>query len=190
MARTGSGSARRSVPGGFVEWQAGFNHETSFAGSIAPPEHWALADCVAVVSQEHNTTHSIGGHALANTSPLQAARVAGAHNRLNLCRRAILEKDFATFAEITELESNLMHGVMMTSKPNLFYWRPATLAVIRAVQGWRTEGLEVCFTIDAGPNVHVLCPQESSKIVAQRLINIPGVEKILTALPGGPARLI
>jgi diphosphomevalonate decarboxylase len=190
LARRGSGSACRSVPGGFVEWQAGESDETSYAFSIAPPEHWDLADCVAIVSRAHKPTGSTEGHALAGTSPLQLSRVAGAPRRLEACRRAILERDFDAFASIVELDSNLMHAVMMTSTPSLLYWQPATLAVMRSVQEWRQSGLPVCYTIDAGPNVHVLCPASVSTQVVESLEGIPGVESVLTSRPGGPARLL
>jgi diphosphomevalonate decarboxylase len=190
LARRGSGSACRSVPEGFVEWQAGESDETSYAFSIAPPEHWDLADCVAIVSRAHKPTGSTEGHGLAGTSPLQASRVAGAPRRLEACRRAILERDFDAFASIVELDSNLMHAVMMTSTPSLLYWQPATLAVMRSVQEWRQSGLPVCYTIDAGPNVHVLCPASVSTQVVESLEGIPGVESVLTSRPGGPARLL
>jgi diphosphomevalonate decarboxylase len=190
LARRGSGSACRSVPGGFVEWQAGESDETSYAFSIAPPEHWDLADCVAIVSRAHKSTGSTEGHALAGTSSLQPSRVAGAPRRLEACRRAILERDFDAFASIVELDSNLMHAVMMTSTPSLLYWQPATLAVMRSVQEWRQSGLPVCYTIDAGPNVHVLCPASVSTQVVESLEGIPGVESVLTSRPGGPARLL
>ena len=67
LARRGSGSASRSIPAGFVEWKAGTNDEDSYAVSIAPPEHWALTDCVAVVNAGHKKTGSTEGHALAGT---------------------------------------------------------------------------------------------------------------------------
>ena len=190
LARTGSGSACRSVPGGFVEWQAGTTHEDSYAFSIAPPDHWHLVDCVAVVSTRHKTTGSTHGHALAPTSPLQAARLEDAPRRLDICRQAILERDFEAFAEVVELDSNLMHAVMMTSSPRLLYWLPATLAVMRAVERWRAEGLPACYTIDAGPNVHVICLHEHHPEIVHRLKAIPGVEQVLTATPGGAARLL
>jgi diphosphomevalonate decarboxylase len=76
LARTGSGSACRSVPGGYVEWQAGESDADSYAFSIAPPDHWDLVDCIAIVSQAHKPTGSMEGHARAHTSVLQAARQA------------------------------------------------------------------------------------------------------------------
>jgi diphosphomevalonate decarboxylase len=190
LARRGSGSACRSVPGGFVEWQAGSNDESSYAYSLAPAEHWDLVDCVAVVSQEHKPTGSTQGHALAESSQLQAARVASAAGRLEACRKAILERDFASLAAVAELDCNLMHAVMMTSQPPLLYWQPATLAVMHAVQEWRAGGLPAFYTIDAGPNVHVICPAETAPEVAVRLRQIEGVKEVLSAHPGGPARLV
>src|SRR5512135_1751431 len=85
LARRGSGSASRSIPGGFVEWQAGTGEEDSFAFSIAEPGHWALVDCVAVASTTHKKTGSIEGHGIAETSPLQSVRVADAPRRLEIC---------------------------------------------------------------------------------------------------------
>ena len=189
LARTGSGSACRSVPGGFVEWQAGESDADSFAFSIAPPDHWALADCIAIVSQAHKFTGSTEGHARAHTSPLHLARQAEVPRLLVECRRAILERDFETLAVFTELDCHLMHAVMMTSSPLLLYWQPATLSVMQAVHAWRKRGLPVCYTIDAGPNVHVICERGVAHRVSAQLVEIPGVSQVLVASPGGPARL-
>ena len=189
LARTGSGSACRSIPGGFVEWLADGCDPDSGAVSIAPPQHWDLRDCVAIISREHKPTGSTEGHALAHTSPLQKARVDGAPERLSQCRKAILEKDFEAFADVTELDNNLMHAVMMTSRPQLIYWQPATIAVMKAVQAWRAAGLAACYTVDAGPNVHVICERTDQEQVQARLRQIPGVQDVLVAYPGGPARL-
>ncbi len=94
LARRGSGSACRSVPGGFVEWLAGTDEASSYAVSIAPPDHWRLVDCIAIVEPKPKATGSTEGHHLAATSPLQSARVADAPRRLDVCRRAILGARF------------------------------------------------------------------------------------------------
>jgi len=190
LARTGSGSACRSVPAGFVEWKVDACDIDSAAESIAPPEHWDLVDCIAVISQAHKPTGSTEGHSLAYTSPLQAARVGDAPERLDICRRAILQRDFEVLADIVELDSNLMHAVMMTTRPPILYWQPATLSVIQAVTAWRKNGLTACYTIDAGPNVHVLCPAASASEIAGLLSQIPGVQQVYQAHPGGPARFM
>ena len=190
LARRGSGSACRSIPGGFVEWQAGGTDDGSYAFTIAPPEHWDLVDCVAVVSAGHKKTGSTEGHALAPTSPLQAARVADAPRRLDLCRRAILERDFDAFAAIVEQDSDMMHAVMMTSVPGLFYWQPASVTIMSAVREWRAGGLPVCYTVDAGPNIHIICPREHARSVERRVRRLSGVQDVLVAGVGGPASII
>jgi len=190
LARRGSGSASRSIPGGFVEWQAGTGDEDSFAFSIADPNHWNLVDCVAVVSASHKKTGSTEGHFIASTSPLQAARVADAPRRLEICRNAILTRDFNTFASIVELDSDMMHAVMMTSTPALHYWKPASLEVMNYVRQWRMEEIPVCYTVDAGPNVHVICLETEAHVIDKRLHEIAGVENVLVARAGGPAKLV
>jgi diphosphomevalonate decarboxylase len=190
LARRGSGSASRSIPGGFVEWQVGTTDEDSFAFSIAPAEHWKLVDCVAIVSASHKKTGSTEGHAVAPTSPLQAPRVADAPRRLDLCRNAILNKDFDAFASIVELDSDMMHAVMMTSTPALHYWKPESLSVMNAVRQWRGDGLPVCYTVDAGPNVHVICTDSEVHTVDKRLREIKGVTDVLVARAGGGAKIL
>jgi diphosphomevalonate decarboxylase len=190
LARRGSGSACRSIPGGLVEWAAGASDADSFAISITPPEHWDLVDVIAIVSAAHKPTGSTEGHALAGTSPLQAARVADAPRRLDICRQAILKRDFAALAEITELDSSLMHAVMMTSTPPLFYWQPETLTVIQEIRAKRAQGLAACTTVDAGPNVHVICEKAAATEVVRVVGSINGVREVRTAQVGGPARLV
>jgi diphosphomevalonate decarboxylase len=190
IARLGSGSASRSIPGGFVEWHRGIDHASSFAESIAAPDHWHLVDLVAVVSSEHKAIGSTGGHVLASTSPLQAARVSDTVRRLDRCRAAIRTRDFEPFAEIVEQDALIMHGVMMTSAPPLLYWLPATLALINAVQEWRRLGIPVCFTIDAGPNVHIITELAHLEGVRGKIAELAGVSSVLEAHPGGPVELM
>jgi diphosphomevalonate decarboxylase len=190
LARRGSGSASRSIPSGFVEWKMGTGDDDSVAISIAPPEHWNLVDCIAIVNAGHKKTGSTEGHALAGTSPLQNARVADTPRRLDICRSAILKKDFETFANIIELDSDIMHSVMMTSNPPLMYWQAATVDIFHAVREWRASGLAVGYTVDAGANVHVICLGDFAKEVEKRLREIPGVSNVLVAGVGGAAKII
>ncbi len=190
LARLGSGSACRSIPTGFVEWRMGQSHLDSYACSIAAPEHWDLVDIIAIVSQTHKEVGSGEGHGLAKSSILQSARVAHAQERLTICRESILKRDFATLAEVVELDTLLMHAVMMTSQPKLFYWEPTTLAIMARVRQLRAEGLRVCYTMDAGPNVHCICVREDAEVVRESLLGISGIIDIRTARVGGPAILI
>jgi diphosphomevalonate decarboxylase len=190
LARLGSGSACRSIPGGFVEWRAGERDADSYAFSIAPPDYWPLVDCIAVLETAHKPVGSTEGHLLADTSPLQPARVADAPRRLEICQNAIHQRDFEALADIIEQDSNLMHAVMMPSQPPLFYWEPESLALMKAVHAWRAEGIPAAYTLDAGPNVHVICEAGALPEVRQRLAGNPAVRQILVAHPGGPAHLI
>jgi diphosphomevalonate decarboxylase len=190
LARRGSGSACRSVPGGFVEWLPGENDNDSYAVSIAPADHWDLVDCIAVVQETPKPVGSSAGHNLAESSPLQGCRVADAPRRLEICKKAILERDFDSLAAITELDSNLMHAVMMTSTPALFYWSPVSLEVMTSASRWRSEGLPVCYTLGAGPNVHLITTQPFAERVKNHLLTIPGVGRVLTASAGGPVAAV
>jgi diphosphomevalonate decarboxylase len=190
LARRGSGSASRSIPSGIVEWKMGSGDEDSVAVSIAPPEHWNLADCIAIVNASHKKVGSTEGHAIAGTSPLQNARVADTPRRLDICRKAILNKDFEAFADIIEHDSDMMHAVMMTSNPPLMYWQAATLGIFHAVREWRANGLPAAYTVDAGANVHVICLGEYVKETEKRLRELHGVSDVLVAGVGGAARII
>ena len=189
LARIGSGSACRSIPAGFVEWKAGQDDTDSYAYTIAPPEHWDLVDCIAVVSKQAKSASSATGHSLASTSPLQSARLADAPRRLELCREAIMQRDFDQLAVVVELDSNLMHAIMITSSPPLLYWQAATVTVMQAVQNWRNAGLPCCYTVDAGPNVHVLCESAHHTRIAEHLRQLPGVLDVIVSHPGDQTML-
>ncbi len=190
LARLGSGSAARSIPGGFVEWHAGESHESSYAETFAARDHWDLIDVIAIVSRKHKRVGSSAGHGTAWSSVLQKTRVNTASGRLNRIKRAILNRDFAAFAQIVEEDSNLMHAVMMTSDPPLFYWQPLSLTVMQAVRRWRAEdGLRVCYTLDAGPNVHCISVAADSAAVNQRLAALSPDIEILQS-PAGPGAYV
>jgi len=190
LARRGSGSACRSILGGIVEWTAGLDDQTSYAVPLAPAEHWPVVDVVAVVSTAEKDVGSSEGHRLAASSPLQAARLRGVEARLAACRAAIHQRDFPALATVVEQDSDLMHAVMETSTPPLRYRLPSSLALMSAVQGWRAAGWAVCYTLDAGPNVHCLCPAAQAPAVEQRLMSMAGVLRVFSAAIGAEARTL
>ncbi len=190
LARRGSGSASRSIPRGFAEWLAGTDDESSFAISIADEKHWALADCIAVINAEHKITGSSVGHTLADSSPYQAIRLQTAPQRVTQCRDAILNRDFEQLSQVTELDSNMMHAVMMTSTPALFYWQPASIKIMQEIPKLRAKGIPVCYTLDAGANVHVITEAAWMDKVSDLLIEISGVQTVISSGIGGPAILV
>ncbi|BCY19047.1 diphosphomevalonate decarboxylase [Leptolinea sp. HRD-7] len=190
LARRGSGSASRSIPDGFVEWLPGSTDEDSYSISLASASSWDLRDVIAVVAADEKKTGSSEGHGLAGTSPFQTTRVADAPRRLSICREAIISHDFDKLAAVMELDSDMMHAVMMTSTPALFYWEPASLRIIKSVPMWRNQGIPCAYTVDAGPNVHILCPASSKDDISSRLSNMDGVVTVLETSAGGPARLL
>ncbi|GAB4412348.1 MAG: diphosphomevalonate decarboxylase [Anaerolineales bacterium] len=190
LARLGSGSACRSVIGGWAEWLPGTAHEDSYAVQVAPPEHWDVRDLVVVVSTEAKAVPSAKGHERAASSPLFEARLRQVERALPAVRRAILERDFHALGVLAEADALSMHSVMLTSAPPLLYWLPATVELIRQVWQWRAEGLPCYFTIDAGPNVHILTLPEAVPHVAARLQALPYVRLIIPCGPGSAPRLI
>lgn len=184
LARLGSGSACRSVPAGFVLW------EMEEARQVAPPEHWDLRDAMAIVTGQAKAVSSDDGHALAPTSPLYAARLAAVPDWLAAVQDGLARRDLAAMGPAVEADALAMHGVMMTSRPSLLYWLPATVAVLRAVRAWRDGGLEVYFTIDGGPNVHCLCQAGAAGEVEKRLKAVPGVQEVVVSGPGAGVRSV
>lgn len=185
---SGSGSASRSIPTGYVEWYNG-DDDASFAASIAPPEHWNLADVVAVVDTRAKKIGSAENHLLAITSPYFNVRLAGIEQRLAATRDAIARRDLTLLGETMEADAVSMHVVCMTQTPPSFYWNAGTMAVIHAIRSWREQGLEAYFTIDAGPNVHVICAAADRLEVQRRLDALLEVQATLVNGPGLGARL-
>lgn len=192
LARQGSGSAARSIPAGFVVWHKGkgTDSKSSYAEQIAPANHWALHDLIAVTQTEHKTTGSTAGNALVNTSPFNATRVQLAMDAVKFVRNAILKRDFTQLGEAMEAEAIRLHMIAMTSVPPIYYWNPTTMRIILAVTTWRSQGLECYFTIDAGANVHVIAQADDAEVVEKRLQALEGVQSVINSRVGDGAQLI
>jgi diphosphomevalonate decarboxylase len=198
LARLGSGSASRSIPGGFVEWLVGDDSESSYSHQIAAPEHWEIADVAVVVSASEKAMSSSDGHLLALNSPFFDARLASLPDRLDTMRTAILSRDFETFGRELEAEAISLHAIAMTSAwegsgawhSGIYYWTPATVELIQASQNWRRDGLQVYFTLDAGPTVHLIClkSQQPTVIDAVRALEKRKRNRQWTLIESEPAR--
>lgn len=179
--RSGSGSAARSVLGGFVEWPDpaaatdGSGGEPSYAIQLADASHWDLRDVIAVVEIGPKVVSSREGHRRAPTSPYYNKRLELLPERLETVRQAIRERDLALLGPVLEEEAVDLHLIAMSSHPPIFYWSPGTVAVLRAVRELRQEGLAAWVTMDAGANLHVICDADSEDDVADRLEDFPAV---------------
>lgn len=190
LARHGSGSASRSIPDGFVMWHAGAEDASSYAESIAPPDHWDLRDVVAIVSREHKAIGSGGGHAAAVSSPFFPVRVSRIVDRLGVIRDALLARDLETFGAAVEAEAYELHAIAMTSAPPILYWAPATVALLNLVGTWRADGVPVYATLDAGPNVHLLCESAALPTLSAALDELDYVDSYIINQPAPGARLV
>jgi len=182
-ARLGSGSAARSIHGGFVWWHKGNSHESSFAEQICGPDEFEIRAVIAIIHEGKKDVTSDVGHESAWTSPLNKARVEISQKQADEIRKAILDDNFTRVGQMVEKNCLYMHSIMMTSEPPLFYWFPETLRVIKTIQRMRKEGLECYFTIDAGPNVHCLCRPEDMNELQKLLEKMEGVTKIIPVKP-------
>lgn len=189
LARQGSGSACRSIPGGFVEWLDGDTSETSYATQIFPANHWAIADVVAVVSEGKKEVSTSVGQQSATSSRFMQVRLAHMRETNEEVKKLMGERDFQGFGELIEAEALELHTIMLTQKPALIYWTPGTLNIMKLTAHWRAEGLPVYFTINTGQDIHLICEQENVDKVKAKLKEIEEVRDIIVNLPGEGTRL-
>ncbi|WP_040213972.1 diphosphomevalonate decarboxylase [Clostridium polynesiense] len=187
LARQGSGSACRSVYGGYVEWQKGEKSDgkDSAANQLLPEKEWDISILsVLVASKEKKVSSREGMKRTVLTSPFYQGWLNTVEKDLETAKKAISIKDFKVLGEVVEENALKMHATMLGAKPPIIYWESGTLAVIEKVQRLRLSGIQVYFTIDAGPNVKVLCLPEDEKMVYKALLSTPGVLEVITCKPG------
>lgn len=182
--RSGSGSAARSVWGGYVLWPRG---DEAAAAQLFPADHWDLRDVIAVVDTEAKTVSSREGHRRAPTSPFFETRLDHLGERLETVRSALQDRDMAQLGDAAERDGIELHLIAMSSEPPIYYWKPATLTVLEAVRECRASGIPAYATMDAGANVHILCPSSEESQVANRLDALQEVQYIIRdGVGGGP----
>ncbi len=188
IARIGSGSAPRSLLGGVVVLTN--RDATTVCEQVTSPADWPLEIVVAVTTTGPKETSSRTGMALSEqTSPYYDAWVQTHGADLAAGLAAVRSRDFAALAELAEHNCLKMHAVMLTTRPPLIYWTPATLACLHRVQDMRRGGVPVFFTVDAGPQVKAVCLPGAADEVAAALAAVPGVLRILRSPLGEGARL-
>jgi diphosphomevalonate decarboxylase len=176
---SGSGSAARSVMGGYVEWPRGEGDEDCYAFTLAPASHWDLRDVVVVVESEAKKVPSRDGHALAATSPHYARRLELLPERLAIVREAIRDRDLERLGPVIEDEGIELHLIAMSSRPPVYYWSAATIDVLARVRELRAAGIAAFSTMDAGANVHVICAAADEPAVAATMEAVTGVKRLI-----------
>lgn len=187
LARLGSGSAARSIFGGFVEMKVGLRDDGSdaIAEPLLPPEAWDVRLLIAITSESEKEIGSTEGmQHTAATSPFYSQWVYTSSRDLDEMRMAIFSHNFHKMGEIAEYNCLKMHAVALSARPGLIYWNDTTVRVMHAVRRLRQQGIAAYFTIDAGPQVKVLCLPHQVDTLREHLEQIPGVHRVLATSPG------
>ncbi|MFD1850094.1 diphosphomevalonate decarboxylase [Oceanobacillus bengalensis] len=187
LTRQGSGSACRSIYGGFVEWQMGEREDglDSRAVQVAPEDYWDVRVAAVELSSTMKKVSSREGmKRTVDTSPFYSGWLEAIPNDLMQLKAAIKEKDFEKLGAIAEANCLKMHATTLGANPPFTYWHDTTVRVMHAIQEMRSKGIPVFFTIDAGPNVKALYLPEHEEVVKSMLENIPGVTSVTLSRTG------
>ncbi|MFA6328822.1 MAG: diphosphomevalonate decarboxylase [Candidatus Micrarchaeia archaeon] len=196
FARMGSGSACRSVIGGFAEWKMGSKKDgsDSYAVQIAPASHWpSLRNVIAITDAGRKLIGSdMGMQLTVSGSALYRARLRQMPSLIRQMKSAIRSRSLQSFLSLAMKESSNMHAVMLDSTPPIIYLNDISHAIMRQVHSFNEEAGEIAagYTFDAGPNAHVYTSEKHAKKIARMLMEIKGVKRTLVCRPGsGPRRL-
>jgi diphosphomevalonate decarboxylase len=181
ITRQGSGSACRSVYGGFVEWNMGEREDgiDSQAIQIQTENHWDIrVAAVELNSTMKKISSRVGMKRTVETSPFYSGWLDSTRNDLKEIKTGIEIKDFEKVGSIAEANCLKMHATTLGATPPFTYWHDTTIRVMQTVQDMREKGIPAYFTIDAGPNVKVLYLPEDEERVEKILKDIPDVQNV------------
>jgi diphosphomevalonate decarboxylase len=186
LARRGSGSASRSIFGGFVEWEKGYSDATSFAQAV-PSDRWEdeLAMIFILINDQQKDVSSRDGmQRTVETSAFYDAWLEAAATDIQLAKQAIADKNFQALGEVTEANGLKMHATTLAANPPFTYWSPDSLRAMNKVRQIRKDGLACYFTMDAGPNVKVLCQKADVPAILAELETEFNKEQLTCAFAG------
>ncbi|HEX8270035.1 MAG TPA: diphosphomevalonate decarboxylase [Flavobacterium sp.] len=202
LARLGSGSACRSIKGEIVVWG---NHDeiegssdlfgVEFSNEIHPI-FMDFHDTILLVDKDEKQVSSTVGHDLMRNHPFAQQRFAQANQNLSRISTALTDGDLDEFISIVESEALTLHSMMMTSQPYFILMKPNTLEIINRIWEFRAAtNIPICFTMDAGANVHVLYPenvrQQALEFIKAELIGFCQYEQYISDHMGhGAARIV
>ncbi|VXC26454.1 Diphosphomevalonate decarboxylase [Flavobacterium sp. 9AF] len=177
LARLGSGSACRSITGKVVIW--GKHQETPNSSDLfgipfsdLHPIFTNYQDTILLVDKGEKQVSSTVGHDLMHNHPFAEKRFEQAHKNLTEVKNILSTGNLTEFIKIVESEALTLHAMMMTSMPYFILMKPNTLEIINRIWKFRNEtNTPVCFTLDAGANVHILYPENVSEKVLDFIKN-------------------
>lgn len=187
LTRQGSGSACRSIYGGFAKWQEGTREDgmDSYAVPIAPQNHWDIRVAAVVLSATKKDVSSREGmKRTVDTSVFYPGWIDSVPKDLAEIKDGIEQRDFKKVGSIAEANCLKMHATTLGANPPFTYLHDTTMAVMQTVQAMRSNGIPAYFTIDAGPNVKVLYLPEHEKEVQETLSSTPGVTDVILSQSG------
>ena len=193
LARRGSGSAARSIFGGFVEMLPGGEADGSdaHARQIADETHWDLRCVVAETTDEEKPIGSTEGMLhTERTSPYYDDWIDLVPGDIESAKAAIRERDLEALGEVAVTSAMRMHASAMAANPPVLYWNGTTVELIQRLERARRNGAELFFSIDAGPHVKIFCGGESVPEVLSLIEEVDGVQDVHEAAPGSGARLV
>lgn len=187
LARQGSGSASRSIYGGFVMWNKGQcdDGSDSYSEDLLTPGLFNISVLSILVSHETKAISSTMGMSLTvKTSPFYKGWLDSVDKDIEQVKLAISSRDLETLGIVMEHNTLKMHATMMSTRPPIIYWNEGTMAVIQGVTEMRNKGYLVYFTVDAGANVKVLCLPEDEAVLSEFFRTIPAVKKVTVCHQG------
>ena len=185
LARRGSGSASRSIFGGFVQWHAGIDDESSFAEQYASATDWDIEVVALTLQKKRKKMSSRAGMQLSvTTSPFYDAWKQVAAHDIQLISQAIDQHDFTTLGKTSELNALRMHSLTLSADPSFTYLTGQTLEVLEQINQLRADGIECYATIDAGPNVKILCQKATAPKIVKHFSQLLGSDNVTRTSPG------
>lgn len=192
LARRGSGSAARSIFGGFVRMHAASSSDDSYAEPVPSPLLDRVRMVIAVVGggapKSHGSRDAM--EHTAATSPLYRAWLDLVPHDLASAEAALAAGDLERLGTLAEANAFAMHASALAARPAIIYWRPATLALLAKVSGLRDCGLAAWATMDAGPHVKVLTTVDDAPTIAMQLRDADGVTAVTISAPGAGATVV
>lgn len=184
LARIGSGSACRSIYGGFAEWVKGNDHESSYAVPV-DEANWDIGMLFIIVNDSQKEVSSREGmKRTVDTSPFYDGWLQSLKTDLIAMKEAINEQSVEKVGQIAERNALKMHATTLGANPPFTYWTAESMKAMDAVRNLRKKGYSAYFTMDAGPNVKVVCKESELNQVKKHLLNTFSEEQLISAKPG------